>query len=78
MRNVCEGEKAFLHGCRNLYVVFASELQSAEAHSIAWIAIMSDIDNLSLRLSYKEIRIFVTPFQMTLQNRICQDIHPMV
>jgi hypothetical protein len=44
MHNVCEGEKAFLHGCRHLYVVFASELQGPEAHSIAWISIMSDID----------------------------------
>ena len=50
---------------------FAPELQSAAAPSAEWTSIMSDIH---YRLSHKEIRIFVTPYQMTLHNRKCQDI----
>ena len=62
---------------------FAPGLQSAAAPSTEWTSIKSDVDNRSPRPGHKEIRIFVTPYQMTLHiciissflSRHCVDDH---
>jgi hypothetical protein len=45
---------------------FAPGLQSAAAPSTEWTSIKSDVDDRSSRPGHKEIRIYVTPYQMTL------------
>jgi hypothetical protein len=68
-----EDEKAFLNGFPHLYEAICTWVAEGRSAFGRTEIVMGDVDERLPRPSYKEIRIFVTPYQM-LHNRKCQDI----